>query len=200
MANSRYDYLFKIVVVGDSSTGKSCMLARFVDGSFCQRYISTIGIDFKLKKITCDDAKIVKLQVWDTAGQERFRVITNSYYRGAGIIFIVFDLNNRESFDNVITWYKEITQYTFDNTVIVLVGCKSDLKWTVTKDEIQALSNTLNIKWYTCSALNDVGVTEIFKSVVNESIDVIINKNITKSENIQDPNHVQESLLCCTIQ
>ncbi|KAK0832473.1 ras GTPase, partial [Friedmanniomyces endolithicus] len=96
----RYDYLFKLLLIGDSGVGKSCLLLRFADDTYTESYISTIGVDFKIRTIELD-GKTVKLQIWDTAGQERFRTITSSYYRGAHGICVVYDVTDMDSFNNV---------------------------------------------------------------------------------------------------
>ena len=98
-----YDYLFKLVLIGDSGVGKSCLLLRFADDSFTDSYISTIGVDFRFRTVTIDK-KTVKLQIWDTAGQERFRTITSAYYRGAHGIIMVYDVTSEESFEHVEEW------------------------------------------------------------------------------------------------
>ncbi|XP_040963177.1 GTP-binding protein YPTM2 isoform X2 [Gossypium hirsutum] len=108
--NPEYDYLFKLLLIGDSGVGKSCLLLRFADDSYLDSYISTIGVDF-----------------WDTAGQERFRTITSSYYRGAHGIIIVYDVTDQESFNNVNQWLNEISRYGSENVNKLLVGNKSDL-------------------------------------------------------------------------
>ncbi|KAK1071653.1 ras GTPase, partial [Friedmanniomyces endolithicus] len=95
----RYDYLFKLLLIGDSGVGKSCLLLRFADDTYTESYISTIGVDFKIRTIELD-GKTVKLQIWDTAGQERFRTITSSYYRGAHCICVVYDVTDMDSFNN----------------------------------------------------------------------------------------------------
>ncbi|KAF0890235.1 hypothetical protein E2562_023234 [Oryza meyeriana var. granulata] len=120
------DYLFKLLLIGDSSVGKSCFLLRFADDSYVDSYISTIGVDFKIRTIEMD-GKTIKLQIWDTAGQERFRTITSSYYRGAHGIIIVYDITDMESFNNVKEWMSEIDKYANDSVCKLLVGNKCDL-------------------------------------------------------------------------
>ena len=105
--NSEYDYLFKLLLIGDSGVGKSCLLLRFADDTYTESYISTIGVDFKIRTIELD-GKTIKLQIWDTAGQERFRTLTSSYYRGCHGIILVFDVNERSSFDNLKQWLDEL--------------------------------------------------------------------------------------------
>ncbi|CAN1345491.1 GTP-binding protein YPTM1 [Linum perenne] len=122
---TEYDYLFKLLLIGDSSVGKSCLLLRFADDSYVDSYISTIGVDFKLMLIT-DLCGSFSFQ-WDTAGQERFRTITSSYYRGAHGIIIVYDVTDMDSFNNVKQWLNEIDRYANDTVCKLLVGNKCDL-------------------------------------------------------------------------
>ena len=105
--SSEYDYLFKILVIGDSGVGKSSMLSQFTDNIFSACFISTIGVDFKIKTVEIDD-KVVKLQIWDTAGQDRFREPALSYYRGAVGIILVYDVSDPQSFQNLDYWIKRI--------------------------------------------------------------------------------------------
>ncbi|XP_038992282.1 ras-related protein RABD2a-like isoform X2 [Hibiscus syriacus] len=124
--NAEYDYLFKLLLIGDSGVGKSCLLLRFSDDSYLESYISTIGVDFKIRTVE-QDGKTLKLQIWDTAGQERFRTITSSYYRGAHGIIIVYDVTDQASFHNVKQWLNEINRYASGNVNKLLVGNKCDL-------------------------------------------------------------------------
>merc|ERR1711898_6342 len=101
--NAEYDYLFKLLLIGDSGVGKSCLLLRFADDTYSESYISTIGVDFKIRTIE-HDGKRIKLQIWDTAGQERFRTITSSYYRGAHGIIVVYDVTELDTFHAVERW------------------------------------------------------------------------------------------------
>merc|ERR1712184_163282 len=121
-----YDYLFKLLLIGDSGVGKSCLLLRFADDTYTDSYISTIGVDFKIRTVDLD-TKTIKLQIWDTAGQERFRTITSSYYRGAHGIIIVYDITDVESFNNVRQWLFEIDRFASENVNKLLVGNKCDL-------------------------------------------------------------------------
>jgi len=126
MSAAEHDFFFKILLIGDSGVGKSCLLLRFADNSWTETHISTIGVDFKIKTLEID-GKTVKLQIWDTAGQERFRTITSSYYRGAQGIILVYDCTDRESFNNVKQWMGEIDRYACENVNKLLVANKCDL-------------------------------------------------------------------------
>merc|ERR1719250_371004 len=116
-----YDYLIKLLMIGDSGVGKSCILLRFSDDSFTQSFITTIGIDFKIKTIDLD-GKRIKLQIWDTAGQERFRTITTAYYRGAMGILLVYDITDETSFMNINNWMKNIEQHASETVNKILIG------------------------------------------------------------------------------
>ncbi|XP_022869515.1 ras-related protein RAB1BV-like isoform X4 [Olea europaea var. sylvestris] len=135
-ARADYDYLIKLLLIGDSGVGKSCLLLRFSDGSFTTSFITTIGIDFKIRTIELD-GKRIKLQIWDTAGQERFRTITTAYYRGAMGILLVYDVTDESSFNNIRNWIRNIEQHASDNVNKILVGNKADM------DESKRMVSTL---------------------------------------------------------
>ncbi|CAN1333797.1 GTP-binding protein YPTM2 [Linum perenne] len=154
--NTEYDYLFKLLLIGDSGVGKSCLLLRFADDSYLDSYISTIGVDFKIRTVE-QDGKTIKLQIWDTAGQERFRTITSSYYRGAHGIIVVYDVTDQESFNNVKQWLNEI----------LLVGNKSDLtsNKVVSYETGKALADELGIPFMETSAKNASNVEDAFMAM-----------------------------------
>ena len=113
--------MFKLLLIGDSGVGKSCLLLRFADDTYTESYISTIGVDFKIRTIELD-GKTIKLQIWDTAGQERFRSITQSYYRSAHALILVYDVSNQPTFDCCPDWLREIEEYASPKVLKVLVG------------------------------------------------------------------------------
>uniref|UniRef100_A0A3Q2UAI2 Ras-related protein Rab-19 n=1 Tax=Fundulus heteroclitus TaxID=8078 RepID=A0A3Q2UAI2_FUNHE len=121
-----FDFLFKIVLVGDSDVGKTCMVQRFKSGIFIEKQQNTIGVDFTVRTLDIDGKK-VKMQVWDTAGQERFRTITQSYYRSAHGAMVAYDISRRSTFESVPHWIREVEQYGAASVVVILIGNKSDL-------------------------------------------------------------------------
>eukprot|EP00301_Raphidiophrys_heterophryoidea_P023594 c7422_g1_i2.p1 GENE.c7422_g1_i2~~c7422_g1_i2.p1 ORF type:complete len:203 (-),score=70.20 c7422_g1_i2:295-903(-) len=164
-----YDYLFILVLIGDSSVGKSCLLLRFADDTYTENYISTIGVDFKIRTIDLD-SKTIKLQIWDTAGQERFRTISNTYYRGAHGIVIVYDITNFESFQNVQRWLQEIEKYAKDNVNKILLGNKCDLAQTraVKDTEGRAFAQARDIPFFETSAKNGFNVDQAFTAIASQ--------------------------------
>ncbi|XP_077254246.1 ras-related protein RIC1-like [Tasmannia lanceolata] len=167
--NPEYDYLFKLLLIGDSGVGKSCILLRFADDSYVESYISTIGVDFKIRTVE-QDGKTMKLQIWDTAGQERFRTITSSYYRGAHGIIIVYDVTDQESFNNVKQWLNEIDRYASENVNKLLVGNKSDMtdNKVVSSETAQAFADEIGIPFLETSAKNATNVEQAFMTMAAE--------------------------------
>lgn len=120
-----YSYLFKFIIIGDSNVGKSCLQMRFIDNNFKEDNEPTIGVEFASKNFHIRN-KDLKLQIWDTAGQENFRSITRSYFRAAIGALIVFDITNKESYTNVVTWLDETRVFGSYNLTVVIIGNKSD--------------------------------------------------------------------------
>lgn len=171
MSSSDFDYLFKLLLIGDSGVGKSCLLLRFADNTYNSDYISTIGVDFKIKTIKLDNDKIVKLQIWDTAGQERFRTITSSYYRGAQGIIIVYDVTDLESFNNLNNWLQEIDKFGTNGVTKLIVGNKNDLtdKKQVTLEMAQEFAKEKGgLTVLETSALSSENVEQAFLTMAKE--------------------------------
>ncbi|CEF61026.1 Small GTPase superfamily and Ran GTPase family and Small GTPase superfamily, Rho type and Small GTPase superfamily, Rab type and Small GTP-binding protein domain and Small GTPase superfamily, Ras type and Small GTPase superfamily, ARF type and P-loop containing nucleoside triphosphate hydrolase domain-containing protein [Strongyloides ratti] len=167
--NPEYDYLFKLLLIGDSGVGKSCLLLRFADDTYTESYISTIGVDFKIRTIELE-GKTIKLQIWDTAGQERFRTITSSYYRGAHGIIVVYDTTDQESFNNVKQWLQEIDRYACENVNKLLVGNKCDLteKRAVEESTAREYAEQLGIPFLETSAKDSKNVEQAFLTMASE--------------------------------
>ncbi|XP_061162861.1 ras-related protein Rab-35-like [Saccostrea echinata] len=160
-----YDHLFKLLIIGDSGVGKSSLLLRFSDNTFSGTYITTIGVDFKIRTVDVNGEK-VKLQIWDTAGQERFRTITSTYYRGTHGVIVVYDVTSGESFANVKRWLHEIDQ-NCDVVNRILVGNKdddSDRKVVLTQDA-QRFADQMGIQLFETSAKENKNVEEMFLAI-----------------------------------
>ncbi|CAF3254651.1 unnamed protein product [Rotaria socialis] len=179
-----YDYLFKLLLIGDSGVGKTCVLLRFCDSAFSTTFISTIGIDFKIRTIDLDGRKI-KLQIWDTAGQERFKTITTAYYRGAmerfktittayyrgamGIM-LVYDITSEKSFDNIKNWIRNIEEHASAEVERMLIGNKCDMqdKRQVSREKGEHLATEYGIKFMETSAKGNINVDEAFLSLAKD--------------------------------
>eukprot|EP00602_Paraphysomonas_sp_CaronLab_P010423 CAMPEP_0185024030 /NCGR_PEP_ID=MMETSP1103-20130426/6914_1 /TAXON_ID=36769 /ORGANISM="Paraphysomonas bandaiensis, Strain Caron Lab Isolate" /LENGTH=202 /DNA_ID=CAMNT_0027556873 /DNA_START=76 /DNA_END=684 /DNA_ORIENTATION=- len=187
MSKRDYDHLFKLVLIGDSGVGKSCLLLRFADDAFTESYISTIGVDFRFRTVKVEK-KTVKLQIWDTAGQERFRTITSAYYRGADGIIMVYDVTNQESFDHVNDWLSEVNRYASEGTCKLLVGNKSDKSdKVVSSEKARAFAESLGIPFLETSAKNASNVEEAFLTMTSE----LIKMRETKGTSTAGPDTVK---------
>jgi len=198
--NPDYDYLFKLLLIGDSGVGKSCLLLRFADDTFTDTYISTIGVDFKIRTIELE-GKVVKLQIWDTAGQERFRTITSSYYRGAQGIIIVYDITEENSYNNVKTWLSEIDCYANTSVNRLLVGNKVDLeaKRVVSSEDAQKFAEGLGIPFLETSARNAANVEEAFIKMAShiKRNSPNIQGSTTTGVNVNNPRPIKKESTCC---
>jgi Ras-related protein Rab-1A len=184
--NYEYDYLFKILIIGDSGVGKSSLLLRFSDDTFTESYISTIGVDFKINHIEID-GKQIKLQIWDTAGQERFRTITSSYYRGAHGIIIVYDVTDAESFENIKEWLDEVNRYSYKDVIKILVGnkCDKEDKRVISTFSGEEYAQLKNIDFIETSAKDSHNVNEIFYRIA-EKIKKSMKENMKENIRLSD--------------
>jgi Ras-related protein Rab-1A len=187
-----YDYIYKILLLGDSAVGKTCLLLRYSDDCFTENHISTIGLDYRLKMITTENDKIIKMQIWDTAGQDRFRSITKNYYKGAHGIILMFDVTNPSSFINIKNWLMQIKENTSEKVKIVIVGNKIDdeSQRKINIDEAKKLSDENNLEYFETSAKNNIGIVETFNYITNEIFKINNGKDLdnhdktNKKENI----------------
>ena len=166
-----YDHLFKLLIIGDSGVGKSSLLLRFSDNTFSQNYITTIGVDFKIRTIDIDGMRI-KLQIWDTAGQERFRTITSTYYRGTHGVIVVYDVTNGETFSNVKRWLSEIDA-NCDSVQRILVGnkCEDRENRVVLEEDARRLATAIKVEYYETSAKDNLNVQEMFNAITRQVLD-----------------------------
>ncbi|KAK1444488.1 hypothetical protein BgAZ_103940 [Babesia gibsoni] len=167
-----YDFLFKLVLIGDSGVGKSCVLLRFADDAFTDSYITTIGVDFRFRTIEVE-GKRIKLQIWDTAGQERFRTITSAYYRGADGIILVYDITDKVSFDHLDMWLSEVEKFAPEGTHTLLLGNKSDEAESrdVATEEVQQFSTKHDIPCMDVSAKTGDNIETAFVSIAKRLLD-----------------------------
>ncbi|XP_075755973.1 ras-related protein Rab-26 isoform X2 [Pelodiscus sinensis] len=165
-----YDVAFKVMLVGDSGVGKTCLLVRFKDGAFLAgSFISTVGIDFRNKVLNVDGVK-VKLQIWDTAGQERFRSVTHAYYRDAHALLLLYDVTNRASFDNIQAWLSEIHEYAQQDAVLMLLGNKVDSTQdrVVKREDGEKLAKEYGVPFMETSAKSGLNVDLAFTAIAKE--------------------------------
>lgn len=189
MTTEKTDYSLKILTIGESAVGKTNLLLRFTDNKFLKTHLTTIGIDYKSKVIKTSSNHTVKLKIWDTAGQERFKNITQQYYKGANGILLVYDITERNSFDKVKEWMKQIQENTSKDKIgVLLVGNKCDLEERqVTYEEGEAIAKEFGILFYETSAYKDINVTETFETLTNE---IISKKELDNSKSTNCEKHI----------
>ena len=161
------DLVFKILMLGDSEVGKSCFLMRYSDNVFVENYITTIGLDYKLKTVKLDNGKTIKVQLWDTAGQDKYRTIAKNYYKGSHGILLLYDITKISSFDNIREWIRDIKEEVDENAILFLIGNKIDLsdKRVITKEKGTELAGEYKIPFFEASAKSGENVDEIFKAL-----------------------------------
>ncbi|RAL42382.1 unnamed protein product [Cuscuta campestris] len=208
-----FDYLFKIVLIGDSGVGKSNILSRFTRNEFCLESKSTIGVEFATRTLQVE-GKTVKAQIWDTAGQERYRAITSAYYRGAVGALLVYDITKKQTFDNVQRWLRELRDHADSNIVIMMAGNKSDLNHlrAVSEEDGQALAEKEGLSFLETSALEAYNVEKAFQTILLETYHIISKKALAAEEaakavalpgqgttiNVSDPSENAKRGCCST--
>ncbi|XP_031287623.1 ras-related protein RABA2a [Pistacia vera] len=181
--DEEYDYLFKVVLIGDSGVGKSNLLSRFTRNEFCLESKSTIGVEFATRTLQVE-GRTVKAQIWDTAGQERYRAITSAYYRGALGALLVYDVTKPTTFENVSRWLKELRDHADANIVIMMIGNKTDLKHlrAVATEDAQGYAEKEGLSFIETSALEAINVEKAFQTILSEIYRIISKKSLASGE------------------
>jgi len=207
-----YELLYKLIIIGDSGVGKSNILSRYLNDDFNLDSKNTVGVELGTKYLKIK-GKGAKLQIWDTAGQERYRSITTSYYKGSHGCFIVYDIANEESFDNVDKWYSEAVKTTSENVSIILIGNKCDLEdqRKITKEMGEEKAKNLKCPFFETSAKTKINIDEIFQEITNniydkigdrgedesDNIDIVHKDDQNKNVDINQSNKEEEKKGCC---
>ncbi|XP_014066412.2 ras-related protein Rab-15 isoform X1 [Salmo salar] len=159
----QYDVLVRLLILGDSGVGKTCLLCKFTDNEFNSSHISTIGVDFKMRTLQVDGIK-VRLQIWDTAGQERYQTITKQYYRRSQGIILVYDITSSSSFQHILKWASDVDEFAPDKVQRILVGNKADEEQMrkVPKEQGSKLAKTYGMEFFETSACTNCNINESF--------------------------------------
>ncbi|KAA8582293.1 ras-related protein Rab-15 isoform X1 [Etheostoma spectabile] len=207
----QYDFLFRLLMLGDSGVGKTCVLRRFTESEFDPSHISTIGVDFKMKTLELDGIR-VRVQIWDTAGQERYHTITKQYYRRAQGIIFVYDITSELSFQHLVKWASDVDEYAQDKVQRILVGnkCDEELRRQVTKDQGNKLAETYGMEFFETSAFNSMNICESFTRMTElvlqahkrdidnllGSLDDYLEKAILEEDSEGTNNSTQKTCIC----
>ncbi|RNA43367.1 ras-related Rab-10 [Brachionus plicatilis] len=195
MSQRSYDHFFKVLLIGESSVGKSSIILRYTDNSFDENFVSTIGIDFKIKTLEIQ-GKTIKLQIWDTAGQERFHSVTYSFYRGAHAILLVYDITQARSFSSLATWLRNIEQYLYlfqhaeNDTLKYIVGNKCDCTElrVVQKKEGEQIAEKFMAEFFETSAKMNTNIDSLFKNICYKILAKKQSEKSNKSEDLTGQN------------
>ncbi len=173
-SNNDSDVVFKILLLGDSEVGKSCFLMRYSDNVFVENYITTIGLDYKLKSVKLDSGKTIKVQLWDTAGQDKYRTIAKNYFKGSHGILLLYDVTKQSSFENIREWIHDIKEEVSDKAIIFLIANKIDMvdSRKISKEKGEELAEEYKIPFFEASAKSGENVDEVFKALYNKISEV----------------------------
>jgi Ras-related protein Rab-8A len=197
MSSTETDAVYKILLLGDSEVGKSCFLMRYSDNVFVENYITTIGLDYKLKYVQLDTGETIKVQLWDTAGQDRYRTIAKNYYKGSHGILLLYDVTKLSSFENIREWIKDIKEEVYEKAIIFLIGNKIDktTERKITTEQGTKLAEEYNLPFFEASAKSGENVDEIFKFLYKKISEVYIEIQKEKGEKLGKSN--KKKIKCC---
>ena len=169
MEDDNYEFMFKVVLVGDSFVGKTNIMSKYLKNEFHEDSKATVGVEFGSKQFKIE-GHTIKAQIWDTAGQERYKSITSAYYKGAKGAFVVYDITRKESFDSIDKWINDLYSSADKKLTIVVIGNKNDLEdqRIITKEQGQEKANKLNIAFMETSALTGNNLDKAFEMMINE--------------------------------
>ena len=197
MKTTETELVYKILLLGDSEVGKSCFLMRYSDNIFVENYITTIGLDYKLKYVQLDSGETIKVQLWDTAGQDRYRTIAKNYYKGSHGILLLYDITKENSFENKREWVQNIREEVYEKAIIFLIGNKIDKKdeRKITTEQGQKLAAEYNLPFFEASAKSGENVEEIFKNLYLKISEVYVDMQKEKGGKL-NPNS-KKRIKCC---
>jgi small GTP-binding protein len=191
MVSNSFDLIYKVLLLGDTSVGKTCFLLRYTEDTFTENHISTIGVDYKLKLLSTAPDKNIKLQIWDTAGQDRFRCITKNYFRGSHGILLIYDITSTSSFNNIKNWILQIRESLGEQPCITLVGNKVDLESNrrISKDDGIRLAKEYGMSFFETSAKDNTNINEAFNQLTKEML--------TKGEGKKEDSYLKKKKQPC---
>ena len=191
------DFVIKILLLGDSEVGKSCFLMRYSDNVFVENYITTIGLDYKLKTVKLDSGKTIKVQLWDTAGQDKYRTIAKNYYKGSHGILLLYDITKMTSFENIREWIRDIKEEVSEKAIVFLIGNKIDLtdNRKISKEKGEELAEEYKIPFFEASAKSGENVDEVFKALYKKISEVYGDLEREKGSKLNKKN--KNKGICC---
>ena len=196
-AKTESDLVYKILLLGDSEVGKSCFLMRYSDNVFVDNYITTIGLDYKLKHVQLDSGETIKVQLWDTAGQDRYRTIAKNYYKGSQGILLLYDITKLNSFENIREWIKDIREEVHEKAIIFLIGNKIDKteERVISTEQGEKLAQEYGLPFFEASAKSGENVDAIFKALYKKISEVYIDIKKEKGDKLITGNKIRKK--CC---
>jgi len=189
----------KIITLGESEVGKSSFIIKYVEGQFSSNYMSTLGLDFRQKKIELENGKEINLKLFDTAGQERYKSISTNLIKKANGILLIYDIANKTSFNSIGKWMESIEEISSSNTIVILIGNKSDLEdeRQVKKEEGERRAKEYNIPFYETSCKTGINIDEVFLRITNEILNKKGNINNNRKSEILKQHNKKKKSTCC---